>query len=61
MNVKEIQKMARDLGLKTTKLKKAEMILMIQKEEKNDECYGTSKVTSCGQDDCLWRADCVKA
>ena len=34
MNVKDIQKMVRDLGLKPAKLKKTELIRLIQKEEK---------------------------
>ncbi|MCU7835573.1 MAG: SAP domain-containing protein [gamma proteobacterium symbiont of Taylorina sp.] len=61
MNVKDIQKMVRDLGLKPAKLKKTELIRLIQKEEENDECYASSMANSCGQDDCLWRADCLKA
>ena len=61
MNVKEIQKMIRALGLKPAKLKKFELIRLIQNEEKNDECYATSTVTSCAQDNCLWRTDCLKA
>jgi len=61
MNVKEIQKMVRDLGLKPGKLKKTELVRLIQKEEKNDECYATTAVTSCRQEDCLWLADCLKA
>ena len=61
MNVKDIQKMVRNMGLKPGKLKKVELVRLIQKEEKNDECFATSLVTSCGQDDCLWRTDCIKA
>ena len=61
MNVKEIQKIVRGLGLKPAKLKKVGLIHLIQKEEDNNECYATSAVLSCGQDDCLWRTDCLKA
>ena len=60
MNVKDIQAIARSMNLKTGKLKKIELIQMIQKEEGNDSCYGTSYVNTCGQDDCLWRDDCLK-
>lgn len=61
MKVKDIQNMARAMGLKPGKLNKTRLIHTIQKQEKNDECYATSAVNSCGQDDCLWRSDCLKA
>lgn len=61
MIVKDIQIMAKKLGLKPGKLNKAKLIHLIQKEENNDECYATSAVKTCGQDDCLWRSDCLKA
>jgi hypothetical protein len=60
MKVKEIQSLARSMNLKTGKLKKAELIHMIQDAEGNNTCYGTSEVNSCGQDNCLWRTDCLK-
>lgn len=60
MKVKDIQAIARSMKLKTGKLKKAELIHLIQKEEGNDSCYGTSYVHSCGQKQCLWREDCLK-
>ena len=60
MKVKEIQAIAKSMKLKTGKLKKAELIQMIQREEGNDACYGTSYVHTCGQEQCLWRADCQK-
>ena len=60
MKVKDIQAMAKSMKLKTGKLKKAELIHMIQTAEGNDTCYGTSHVHICGQEQCLWRADCLK-
>ena len=61
MNVKEIQLIAKSLGLKTSKLTKAYLIHLIQKNEGNRECYATSEVNSCQQDICLWREDCLKS
>ncbi len=61
MKVKDIQIMVKRLGLKPGKLNKTKLIHLIQKEENNDECYATSVVKSCAQDDCLWRSDCLKA
>ena len=60
MNVKEIKTIATNFGIKTSKLTKVGLINMIQKEEGNNECYATDSVSSCGQDECLWRDDCVK-
>jgi hypothetical protein len=61
MKVKDIQIMVRKLGLKPARLKKATLIHLIQNEEGNNECYETSAVTTCGQDKCLWRSDCLKS
>ncbi len=61
MKMKDIQNIARTMKLKPGKLNKAQLIHLIQKTEKNDECYATPAVTSCEQNDCLWRSDCIKA
>ena len=61
MNVKQIQRIAKSMGLKTAKLTKASLIHLIQKEEGNYACYATFFVSSCEQDNCLWRDDCVKS
>lgn len=61
MKVKDIQTIAKSMGLKPGKLKKSDLIHLIQKQENNNECYATSAVTSCGQENCLWRPDCLKA
>ncbi|MDX2503156.1 MAG: SAP domain-containing protein [Gammaproteobacteria bacterium] len=60
MKVKEIKIIAHIKGIKHGKLTKAGLIHLIQKEEGSDECYATSAVTSCEQDLCLWREDCIK-
>jgi len=61
MKVKDIQIIARTMGLKPGKLNKQKLIHLIQREENNDMCYGTSAVKTCAQDDCLWHSDCLKA
>ena len=45
--MKDIQNIARTMKLKPGKLNKAQLIHLIQKTEKNDECYATPAVTSC--------------
>lgn len=59
MTVKELQKMAKDLGIKTTGLKKVEMIKAIQRAEGNFDCFGTAS-NYCDQMSCLFRQDCLK-
>ena len=46
MKIKDIKSIARTMKLKPGKLNKAQLIHLIQKTEKNDECYATPAVTS---------------
>jgi len=61
MTVKEIQTMAKNMGLKVGRLKKAEIIRKIQTAEGNIPCFGTERVRYCEEENCLWRKDCLKA
>jgi len=58
MTVKEIQGVAEKMGLKASKMKKADLVRMIQKTEENTPCFQTGASSSCGQQNCLWRSDC---
>jgi hypothetical protein len=58
MTVKEIQGIAEKMGLKASKMKKAELVRMIQKTENNTPCFQTGAASSCGQENCLWLTDC---
>ena len=61
MNVKEVRGIAKERGLKNfSKLTKTDLIHAIQKAEGNFDCYATDP-SSCGQDDCMWRDDCMNA
>lgn len=59
MKLDEIKKIAAEHGIKTGKLRKAELIQQIQQAEGNDPCYDTGKSQICGQEQCLWREDCT--
>lgn len=61
MQMTEIKTIAKQYGVKTSKLKKAELIKTIQLAEGNFDYYATPAVGSCGQEACLWRSDCLKA
>lgn len=60
MTVKELQKMAKQLGVKIGGLRKAEMIREIQRAEGNFACFG-SATDFCDQLGCLFREDCLGA
>lgn len=59
MTVRQLQKMAKELGLKPHGLKKAELIGAIQKAEGNFDCFGTAS-DYCDQVNCLFRRDCLR-
>ena len=59
MTVRELQKMAKELGIKPAGLRKGELIKSIQKTEGNFDCFGTA-IDHCDQLGCLFRGDCLK-
>ena len=58
MTIKEIQVIAKKMGLKAAKMKKVELVRTIQKAEENTPCFQTGVANSCGQANCLWLSDC---
>lgn len=58
MKMQEIKEIAKERGVKSGNLKKAELIKAIQRMEGNVDCYAEGKAAACGQDQCLWRDDC---
>ena len=58
MNMLEIRAIAKERGVKSGNLKKAELVQAIQAAEGNEQCFGTGKAAECGQKECLWKADC---
>ncbi len=58
MKATEVKERARKLGINPGKLKKAELILLIQKKEGNTLCFGTG-TESCPYLTCCWRTDCI--
>jgi len=60
MRLSEIEKKARNLGIKNTwQLSKKELIKTIQRQEGNFDCFGTAR-GGCSQTVCCWKIDCVK-
>ncbi len=58
MKFQEVKKLARSMDINTHRMKKAAIVLAIQRAESNIDCYGSERVGSCQEDACLWRSDC---
>ena len=58
MKMVDVQKMAKGMGMKPGKMRKAELIKTIQEKEGNFVCYQTTQ-GNCDQTDCCWRDDCL--
>ncbi|MDD2367578.1 MAG: SAP domain-containing protein [Desulfuromonadaceae bacterium] len=58
MKLEEIKEIAKRHDIKTGKLKKADLVRAIQLAEGNEVCFEVGRSESCGQHECLWRADC---
>ena len=59
MNMSEIKMKAKGLGINPGKMKKADLIHIIQKTEGNTPCYGLSN-GDCPYIECCFMADCLK-
>jgi Rho termination factor-like protein len=58
MNITEIKTIAKEQGIKTTKMTKGELIKAIQTVEGNRDCFGEAMHVHCEQTECLWYGDC---
>ncbi|MDH5570303.1 MAG: SAP domain-containing protein [Gammaproteobacteria bacterium] len=59
MNMQELKNIAKNHGLRTTKMSKADIIKQIQVSEGNFDCFATPVTGECDQQGCLWREDCL--
>ncbi|MCF6218896.1 MAG: SAP domain-containing protein [Gammaproteobacteria bacterium] len=58
MKMPQVRKIAKQRGLTVGKLKKFELIRMIQSHEGNHPCYATDADGVCRERSCLWIDDC---
>jgi len=58
MKVQDIKNIAKQKGVNAGKMNKKDLIRTIQTAEGSKTCFATSSVRTCGQINCLWRADC---
>ena len=59
MNMGEIRRRARLLGVKPGRMRKADLIRAVQRAEGNFDCFGRAE-DYCDRFDCAWRDDCLK-
>ena len=58
MKMTEVKEKAKTIGLKSGKMKKADLIQAIQAKEGNSPCFGTG-MDNCDQPACCWKDDCL--
>lgn len=58
MDIKEIRRIAKGLGIGTKGMGKVDLIRAIQLAEGNFDCFGTAVDEECDQESCPWREEC---
>lgn len=58
MNMQEIRDHAKELGIKTARMSKLDLIQSIQLAEGNFACFATATAGVCDQTGCKWREEC---
>ena len=58
MNIQEVRSIAKEHGIKTSRLSKTQLIQTIQLSEGNFDCFASALDGTCDQAGCLWRDDC---
>lgn len=58
MNMQEIRGIAKDFGIKTSRMSKQKLIHTIQVTEGNFDCFASAIDGECDQLKCVWRDDC---
>lgn len=59
MKIVEIKEIAKQHGIKVSKLNKTELVRAIQLSEGNIPCFNSNISEECGQYTCLWHDDCA--
>lgn len=59
--MQEIRGLAKNLGIKTSRMSKAGLIQQIQLNEGNFNCFASAVNGECDQLQCAWRNDCFTA
>lgn len=57
--MQEIRLIAKNHGIKTSRITKQNLIKEIQTSEGNFDCFATPLLGECDQTECIWRDDCL--
>jgi len=55
----ELRNIAKELGVKTSRINKGDLIRQIQMAEGNFPCFSTADAGECEQQECLWLKECL--
>ena len=58
MKIEQIKEIAKRHNIKAGKTKKSDLVRAIQQAEGHNPCFDSNSSAQCGQESCLWRADC---
>lgn len=58
MRMTEIKEKAKEIGVKSNKINKVDLIRAIQVQEGNSPCFATNR-EDCDQPECCWKDDCL--
>ncbi|MDH5517584.1 MAG: SAP domain-containing protein [Gammaproteobacteria bacterium] len=58
MNMQQVREVAKNFGIKTSRMSKEKLIQSIQLSEGNFSCFSTAVNGECDQAGCIWRDDC---
>lgn len=58
MELQEIREIAREMGVDTRGMGRAEAVRAIQRAIGEIDCFGSAAEEECDQEDCMWREDC---
>ncbi|HEY3490489.1 MAG TPA: hypothetical protein VGK27_10280 [Candidatus Deferrimicrobiaceae bacterium] len=59
MKIQDVRTVAKEKGIKSARMGKADLIRAIQRSEGNFDCYGSASASYCDQAACIWRDDCM--
>jgi hypothetical protein len=59
MKIQKIRSIAKEMGVKSARMSKGEIIRAIQEAEGNFPCFGTARDGFCDREDCMWKGDCL--
>jgi len=59
MKTQGIRSIAKEMGVKSARMSKGEIIRAVQEAEGNIPCFGTARDGYCDREDCAWKEDCL--